>query len=152
MGCALIISKFLSPENGSEAPIVQEPRCACNAGSLADDLCFCRKVIPFLAAQLAAKLADTTPWENPQAFIELSAVYRLDHVTTPMLLADCDDDGDFLLNTIEIYNGLRWLGRDVTFVRYPGQGHGFTGWAMRDFWEREGAFFARYLKPERPPN
>ncbi len=99
-----------------------------------------------------AKLADTTPWENSQAFIQLSAVYRLDHVTTPMLLADGDDDGDFLLNTIEMYNGLRWLGRDVTFLRYPGQGHGFTGWAMRDFWERETAFFAKYLKPGERPN
>ena len=94
------------------------------------------------------KLAETTPWENPRTFIQLSAVYRLDHVTTPMLLADGDDDGDFLLNTIEMYNGLRWLGRDVTFLRYPAQGHGFTGWAMRDFWEREATFFAKYLKPD----
>jgi dipeptidyl aminopeptidase/acylaminoacyl peptidase len=95
-----------------------------------------------------SKLADTTPWVNPETYIQLSAVYRLDHVRTPMLLADGDDDGDFLLNTIEMYNGLRWLGRDVTFIRYPGQGHGFTGWAMQDFWERETAFFAEYLKPD----
>jgi len=96
-----------------------------------------------------SKLAGMTPWDDPQALIQLSAVYHLDHVTTPMLLADGDDDGDFLLNTIEMYNGLRWLGRDVTFVRYPGQGHGFTGWAMRDFWEREVSFFAKCLKADK---
>jgi dipeptidyl aminopeptidase/acylaminoacyl peptidase len=95
-----------------------------------------------------AKLADMTPWDDPQAFIQLSAVYRLNHVTTPMLLADGDEDDDFLLNMIEMYNGLRWLGRDVTFIRYPGQGHGFDGWALKDFWQREAAFFAEYLKPD----
>ncbi len=64
-----------------------------------------------------------------------------------MLLADGDDDGDFLLDTIEIYNGLRHAGVDVTFLRYPDQGHGFTGAAMADFWDREMQFFAKYLRP-----
>jgi dipeptidyl aminopeptidase/acylaminoacyl peptidase len=97
-------------------------------------------------------VAGVTPWENPQAYIELSAVYRLHYVTTPMLLADGDRDGGFLLNTVEIYNGLRYLGRDVTFLRYPDQGHVFTGAALRDLWERENAFFDGYLKPEPPMN
>lgn len=39
----------------------------------------------------------------------------------PMLLAEGDDDGDFLLGMIEMYNGLRFLGKEVTFVHYPGQ-------------------------------
>ena len=62
-----------------------------------------------------------------------------------MLLADGDNDGDFLLDTIEVYNGLKQAGVDVTLLRYPGQGHGFTGTALEDFWERELAFFDRYL-------
>jgi len=63
-----------------------------------------------------------------------------------MLLADGDNDGTFLLNTIEMYNGLRRLGKDVTFLRYADQDHGFTGAALEDFWNRENAFFDRYLK------
>ena len=62
-----------------------------------------------------------------------------------MLLADGDNDGDFLLDTIEVYNGLKRAGVDVTLLRYPGQGHGFNGTALEDFWERELAFFDRYL-------
>ncbi len=80
-------------------------------------------------------------------YIALSAVFHLSSVDTPMLLADGDDDGGFLLDAVEMYDRLRQLGRQVTLVRYPNQGHGFTGSAMRDFWSREIAFFARNLNP-----
>jgi len=93
-------------------------------------------------------IAGVTPWKEPQSYLQLSAVYRLDQVTTPLLLADGDDDSYFLLNSIEMYNGLRYLGRDVTFLRYPDQGHGFTGWALKDFWKRENAFFDAFLKAD----
>jgi dipeptidyl aminopeptidase/acylaminoacyl peptidase len=91
-------------------------------------------------------IAGVTPWDDPQAYVRLSAIYRLDKVSTPMLLAVGDDDGDFLLNQIEMYNGLRSLGKQVTLLRYPGQGHEFTGWAMKDFWDRENSFLDRCLK------
>ena len=87
------------------------------------------------------------PWHDPDAYIRLSAVFHTGQVTTPMLLADGDEDGDFLLDTIELYNGLRRFGADVTLLRYPGQGHGFTGLAMRDFWTREMTFLAKCLNP-----
>jgi hypothetical protein len=47
---------------------------------------------------------------------------------------------------IEMYQGLRYLGKDVTLLRYEGQG--FDGAAMTDFWQRENEFFNRYLNPE----
>ncbi len=59
-----------------------------------------------------------------------------------------DHDGDFLLDTIEMYNGLRYYGRDVTLLRYPDQGHVLQGAAMKDFWGRELAFFGKYLQPD----
>jgi dipeptidyl aminopeptidase/acylaminoacyl peptidase len=71
--------------------------------------------------------------------------------TTPILLADGDLGGVALLTDIEMYNALRWLGKEVTFLRYPDEGHGFTGEALNDFWERENVFFDKYLKPEQPP-
>jgi dipeptidyl aminopeptidase/acylaminoacyl peptidase len=87
------------------------------------------------------------PWEDPQGFLELSSIYRLNQVTTPVLLADGDLDGHFLLNTIEVYNGLRALGKDVTFVRYPEQSHVLTGWAEQDFLKRTMDFFDAHLRP-----
>ena len=93
-----------------------------------------------------------SPWDDPAAYVKLSAVFHLKSVATPMLLASGDNDGDFLLGMIELYNGLRWLAKDVTLLRYPGQGHGFNGAAMKDFWERETAFFDERLRPERSSN
>ena len=92
-------------------------------------------------------VVGTTPWESPDAYVALSTLYKLDKVVTPVLMADGDDDGFFLLTDIEMYNSLRWFGKDVTFLRYPGQGHGFTGEALQDFWRRENQFLDRFLRP-----
>ncbi len=89
-------------------------------------------------------------WDNPETFVNLSAVYHLKNVTTPMLLAVGDDDGYFFLGAIELYNSLRWQKKDVTLLRYAGQSHGFTGAALKDFTAREIAFFDRYLKSPGP--
>jgi acylaminoacyl-peptidase len=97
--------------------------------------------------QMLAQWAGVALRDDPSAYIQLSAVFRLNRAKTPMMLADGDNDGDFLLDTIEMYNGLRSAGVDVTLLRYRDQGHGFTGAALADFWEREMAFFKRYLQP-----
>jgi dipeptidyl aminopeptidase/acylaminoacyl peptidase len=99
-------------------------------------------------SNFAPEIAGGTPWEELQVYMDLSAIYHLDKVATPILLADGDDDGPCLIGSIEMYNGLRWLGKDVTFLRYPGQAHGFTGTAMEDFWNRENTFLDKYLNPQ----
>jgi dipeptidyl aminopeptidase/acylaminoacyl peptidase len=91
---------------------------------------------------------DSTPWTDLEGWAKMSAVYRLPNVTTPMLLAIGDEDVGFLQGMIEMYQGLRYLGKDVTLLRYEGEAHGFKGPAMADFWKRENEFFDRYLKPE----
>ncbi len=123
-------------------------KCAISVASVLGDW-----ALPFFLSTsdpFIPSIAGMTPWENPRAYIKLSAVYHLDKVTTPVLLADGDNDGFILLSNIEIYNGLRWFGKDVTFLRYPNQGHGFTGEALKDFWQRVNVFLDKYLKPERP--
>jgi len=65
-----------------------------------------------------------------------------------MLLADGDNDIGFLRGMIEMYQALRYLGKDVTLLRYEGHGHGFEGPSMADFWKRENEFLDRHLKPE----
>ena len=52
-----------------------------------------------------------------------------------------------MLATIEMYNALRFLHRDVTLLRYAGQGHGFTGAVEADFETRLRAFFDAHLRP-----
>jgi acylaminoacyl-peptidase len=94
-------------------------------------------------------IGNETPWESPESYNKLSIVYHLDRVTTPLLLAVGDDEETEIIQQIAIYNGLRYLGRDVTLLRYPGQGHGFTGQSLRDYWTRVNSFFDMYLKPEK---
>jgi dipeptidyl aminopeptidase/acylaminoacyl peptidase len=95
--------------------------------------------------KILAANAGVVPWEDPKAYVDLSVIFHLDKITTPMLIVEGDDDGMFLLNSIEMYNGLRWLDRDVTLLRYPGQGHGFTGAALKDFSQRVIDFFDSHL-------
>ena len=118
-------------------------------------------VAPVWPNWIGAPLLDTKAWRimsdwtgvdplhDPDAYIKLSAVFHVDNVETPMLIADGDDDGMFLLGSITMYNALRFAGKQVTFLRYPNQGHVFVGQGLRDLWNREMAFFAHYLHPEK---
>lgn len=118
-------------------------RCAVSLAAALPDW-----LLPFFLksdSQIPLWAGGITPWSDPQGYVELSAIFRLNRVSTPMLLADGDNDGDFLLGSIEVYNGLRWLGKDVTLLRYPGQGHGLTGAALEDFWRRENMFLDAHL-------
>lgn len=91
--------------------------------------------------------SGVNPLDDPASYIKLSAVFHVKNVTTPVLLAVGDKDGLFLLGAIEFYQALRFAGKEVTLLRYPGQGHVFEGAGLRDFWQREMAFFAKYLEP-----
>lgn len=126
-------------------------KCAVSIGAVAPDW-FSQFFFPPGGGQPASAVenmgTNTTPWTDLEGWARMSAVFRLPNVTTPMLLADGDNDIGFLPGMIEMYQGLRYLGKDVTLLRYEGQGHGFDGAAMADFWQRENEFFDRYLKPE----
>jgi len=65
-----------------------------------------------------------------------------------MLLAVGDNEQVGIVWMNELYTGLRVLHRPVTFVRYPNQGHGFTGAAQADWQRRMFGFFDSYLHPD----
>jgi dipeptidyl aminopeptidase/acylaminoacyl peptidase len=85
-----------------------------------------------------------TPWDNPDLYTSLTPLYQANKITTPMLLAAGDLEPN-VLPTVELYNALRYLGREVTLLRYPTQGHGFSGAADEDFTQRLRTFFSTYL-------
>ena len=97
---------------------------------------------------LIANLAGTKLWDDPLGYVKLSAVARANLVKTPMLIAVGDEDGQFLLGAIEMYNALRFAGADVTLLRYPNEGHVFTGTGLHDFWRQYMDFFRHYLEPD----
>jgi dipeptidyl aminopeptidase/acylaminoacyl peptidase len=106
-----------------------------------------REVLLQTDASWVADWAGASLWNDPNAYVALSAVFHTNLVKTPMLIAVGDKDIPALLDSIEMFNGLRVAGQDVTLLRYPGEGHSFAGEALRDFYGRETEFFAKYLQP-----
>jgi calcineurin-like phosphoesterase family protein len=53
------------------------------------------------------------------------------------------------LQAVEFYNALRFNGKNVVLLSYPGEQHGLTRFEnQRDFLVRMQAFFDHYLKGE----
>jgi dipeptidyl aminopeptidase/acylaminoacyl peptidase len=92
------------------------------------------------------------PWSDPQWFIEHSPIYRADNITAPLLLVHGDADVNVPVgNSDEMYTALETLNRNVTFVRWPGEGHG-TARDRKHYLERkriEMEWFDKWLR-DRP--
>jgi dipeptidyl aminopeptidase/acylaminoacyl peptidase len=52
----------------------------------------------------------------------------------------------------EEFVGLRRLGKEVTYAKYEGEGHGIEGYANKtDYWNRLIAWFDQHLKSSSEP-
>jgi dipeptidyl aminopeptidase/acylaminoacyl peptidase len=93
-------------------------------------------------------------WEAPVRFIENSPLFHLDRVTTPVLFMHNDADGAVpWYQGIELFIGLRRLGKEVYMFNYNGDGHNPRKRAnQKDIDLRMQQFFATKLKGEPPPD
>ncbi|MCC6317648.1 MAG: S9 family peptidase [Gemmatimonadaceae bacterium] len=92
-------------------------------------------------------------WEYPVRYIENSPLFHLDRVTTPVLFMHNDADGAVpWYQGIELFVGLRRLGKEVYMVTYNGDGHNPRKRANQmDIDMRMQQFFANKLKGEPAP-
>jgi len=66
-----------------------------------------------------------TPWDNEEMFEKLSAIRHVKKVKSPVLILHGEEDDRVPISqAVEFYQALRDLGKDVTFVKYPREGHG----------------------------
>jgi dipeptidyl aminopeptidase/acylaminoacyl peptidase len=66
-----------------------------------------------------------TLWEQPQKYIQHSAIMSADRIKTPLLLMHGEQDHNVpFRQSMEMYYALRRLGKDVTWVAYTHGGHG----------------------------
>jgi dipeptidyl aminopeptidase/acylaminoacyl peptidase len=64
------------------------------------------------------------PWEQPERYEHYSPITHVQGVTTPLLLIHSELDGNCPINQSEqMYMALTVLGREVEFLRLPGEGH-----------------------------
>ncbi|GIV02931.1 MAG: hypothetical protein KatS3mg015_1761 [Fimbriimonadales bacterium] len=94
-----------------------------------------------------------TIWEMPLRFIENSPIFWLDKVETPLLILHNDKDGAVpWYQGIELFTGLRRLGKPAWMFNYNGEDHGLTKRANRVDWTiRLQQFFDHFLKGEPAP-
>jgi dipeptidyl aminopeptidase/acylaminoacyl peptidase len=68
-----------------------------------------------------------TPWENQAIYQKLSPIQHVKNVKSKMLIMHGANDARVPpTQADEFYKALKDLGKDVTYVRYPRQGHGIT--------------------------
>jgi dipeptidyl aminopeptidase/acylaminoacyl peptidase len=68
-----------------------------------------------------------TPWDNAGIYRKLSPIEHVKNVKTKMLIMHGANDARVPpTQADEFYKALKDLGKDVTYVRYPRQGHGIT--------------------------
>jgi len=95
-----------------------------------------------------------TLWQRPDLYIENSAIFQADQVTTPLLLFHTDKDGVCLFpQAVEFFTALRRLGKKVWMLEYEGYDHVLPpkSTAAADFTTRLMQFFDFYLKAAPPP-
>jgi dipeptidyl aminopeptidase/acylaminoacyl peptidase len=89
-----------------------------------------------------------TIWEKPLLFIENSPIFMLDRVTTPvMIIANDADDAVPWYQGIEMFLGLRRLGKEAYLFNYNGEPHHLNRRPnQKDYTMRMQQFFDHYLK------
>ena len=90
------------------------------------------------------------PWKNAELWTRLSPFYQVEKVTTPtLILCGGADINVPCLNSEQLFQALRRLGRETELVVYPGQYHGLDKPSyIKDRYDRYLAWYDKYLKPQ----
>ncbi|NRF40753.1 S9 family peptidase [Pedobacter foliorum] len=94
-----------------------------------------------------------TLWEKPELYIENSPLFALPKVSTPVVIMANDADGAVpWYQGIEMFTGLRRLGKPVWMLNYNNEAHNLVKRQNRkDIQIREQQFFDYYLKGSKAP-
>ncbi|MEK6321259.1 MAG: prolyl oligopeptidase family serine peptidase [Acidobacteriota bacterium] len=91
-----------------------------------------------------------TLWQQPQKYIQHSAIMFADRIKTPLLLMSGEQDHNVPPRQLmEMYYALRRLGKEVEWVSYTNGGHGMpttTVEEVKDYHKRIIAWYDSHLK------
>ncbi len=93
------------------------------------------------------------PWENRALYEKLSPFNKVANITTPTLIMGGEIDWNVpIINSEQLYQALKRLGRSTELIVYPGEYHGFTTPShVKDRLERYLAWYAHYVKGDPAP-
>lgn len=88
------------------------------------------------------------PWENRELWERISPFNYVENIVTPTLIMGGEKDWNVpILNSEQLYQALRRLGRITQLVVYPGQSHGIRLPSLqKDRYERYLAWYGKYVK------
>lgn len=89
------------------------------------------------------------PWKNTDLWVHISSPFlHADRIVTPTLFLCGEDDFNVpLLNSEQMYQALKSLGRDTQLVIYPGENHSISVPSyVRDRLRRYLDWYGKYLK------
>ncbi|MDR6786456.1 dienelactone hydrolase [Pedobacter africanus] len=91
-------------------------------------------------------------WDMPNAYIGSSPIFKLNKIATPLLIMQGRKDHISLYsNIMELFTGLRRMGKKAWMLVYPDEGHQLHGKEANDFSVRMMQFFDYYLKDRPAP-
>ncbi|MDE7403144.1 MAG: prolyl oligopeptidase family serine peptidase [Muribaculaceae bacterium] len=94
--------------------------------------------------------AGSYPWNNPELFTKQGSLFNADKIHTPLLLLHGTVDTNVPIGeSIQLFNALKILGREVEFVTVQDENHVISGFDNKPIWQNTiMAFFAKYLKDD----
>ncbi len=92
-----------------------------------------------------------TPWRRHRKYMEKSPLFYVNYVNTPILIIHAENDLRCPIGQAEeFYTALKYLKKEVEFVRYPGETHELSRSGRPDHrvdrLERIAGWFEKYLK------
>jgi dipeptidyl aminopeptidase/acylaminoacyl peptidase len=94
--------------------------------------------------------ANSYPWNRKDLYINQSAIFNADKITTPMLLLHGAEDTNVPPGeSTQLFTALRILGREVEYIQILDQNHHIMTYNRRKIWTRTiMAWFDRWLKDQ----
>jgi dipeptidyl aminopeptidase/acylaminoacyl peptidase len=91
---------------------------------------------------------EVPPWEDLEVYMNNSALFNIESMNTPLLVAFGDEDGAVDWHQgIELYNAARRAGKDFVMLVYPGENHSLRQKPNQiDYHLRILQWFGHYLK------
>ncbi len=96
----------------------------------------------------AVAAAKSYPWTDPDLFTKQGALFNADKIHTPLLLLHGTEDTNVPIGeSIQLFNALKVLGRDVEFISVKGANHVVREYDKRILWHATiMAWFAKHLQ------
>ncbi|MEJ0028354.1 MAG: prolyl oligopeptidase family serine peptidase [Rhizomicrobium sp.] len=115
---------------------------------LSDDLFAAGSSTLYESAPEEGLYIGAAPWEKPQAYAVASPLSHAGQMNTPLLMLAGDLDWNYQPSEFDqYYVALIRQGKEATYVRYLGEGHGNTSPAnLSDSWQRIRDWFASHIK------